>query len=86
MTIIEICDLLRAELMHNGYQYGFVVEGQIYKPNMSEGFDAAFYHLANTLAKGNTVILAIHALEGAARKKHRSRAIFSRNTRLLPHM
>ena len=51
MTIIEICDMLRAELMHNGYQYGFVVEGQIYKPNMAEGFDAAFYHLANTISR-----------------------------------
>jgi len=51
MTIIEICDMLRAELMHNGYQYGFVVQGQIYKPNMANGFDAAFYHLANTISR-----------------------------------
>ena len=51
MKIVEICDALRAELMNNGYQYGFIVDGQIYKPNMTGGFDATFYHLANTISR-----------------------------------
>lgn len=51
MKIVEICDALRAELMNNGYQYGFIVDGQIYKPNMAGGFDATFYHLANTISR-----------------------------------
>ena len=51
MKIVEICDALRAELMNNGYQYGFIVDGQIYKPNMAGGFDATFYHFANTISR-----------------------------------
>ncbi len=37
--------------MNNGYQYGFVVDSRIYKPNMTGGFDATFYHLANTISR-----------------------------------
>ena len=51
MKIVEICDALRKELFNTGYEYGFVVDGQIYKPNMASGFDAAFYHLANTISR-----------------------------------
>ena len=51
MKIVEICDALRKELVNTGYEYGFVVDGQIYKPNMARGFDAAFYHLANTISR-----------------------------------
>lgn len=50
MKIIDLCNVLRAELLNNGYEYGFVVDGQIYKPNMADGFDAAFYHLAQTIS------------------------------------
>lgn len=50
MKIAKLCDALRAELVNNGYEYGFVVNGQIYKPNAGGGFDAAFYHLANTVS------------------------------------
>ena len=51
MKIVEICDALRKELLNTGYEYGFVVDGQIYKPNMAGGFDAVFYHLANTISR-----------------------------------
>lgn len=51
MKIVEICDALRKELFNNGYKYGFVVDGKTYKPNMENGFDAAFYHLANTISQ-----------------------------------
>ena len=51
MKIVEICDALRKELVNTGYEYGFVVDGQIYKPNMARGFDAVFYHLANTISR-----------------------------------
>jgi len=57
MKIVEICDALRAELMNNGYQYGFIVDSQIYKPNMAGGFDAAFYHLANTISRVQDPVL-----------------------------
>ena len=32
MTIKEICDILRAKLYNNGFEYGFIVEGRKYKP------------------------------------------------------
>ena len=51
MKIVEICDALRKELVNTGYEYGFVVDGQIYKHNMARGFDAVFYHLANTISR-----------------------------------
>lgn len=50
MTIKEICDILRAELYNNGFEYGFIVNGQKYKPNMKDGFDDEFYHLAKTIS------------------------------------
>lgn len=49
MTIKEICDILRAELLKNYYEYGFVVNGQKYKPNMENGFDSEYNHLSTTI-------------------------------------
>ena len=49
MNITEICDLLRKELFYNGYEYGFVVDGKKYKPNMSNGFDSEYYRLSMTI-------------------------------------
>ena len=49
MTINEICDILRAELLNTSYEYGFVVDGQKYKPNMENGFDKEYYHLSTTI-------------------------------------
>ena len=49
MTIKEIGDILRAELLNTSYEYGFVVDGQKYKPNMENGFDKDYYHLSTTI-------------------------------------
>jgi len=49
MTIDEICNVLRTELYDNGYEYGFVVNNQKYKPNMENGFDKDYYHLSTTI-------------------------------------
>lgn len=48
MTIAAICDVLKKELLNNGYEYGFVVDGKKYKPDMS-GFDEAYYRLSMTI-------------------------------------
>ena len=50
MTIKDICDILRAELYNNGFEYGFIVNDQKYKPNMDNGFDNEYYHLAKTIS------------------------------------
>lgn len=49
MTIKEICDILKSDLYNNGYEYGFILNGQKYKPNMSGGFDEEYYRLSNTI-------------------------------------
>lgn len=49
MTITKICDLLRKELFNNGYEYGFVLDGRKYKPDMSDGFDSEYYRLSMTI-------------------------------------
>ena len=49
MTIKEICDILRSKLYGKGFEYGFVVDGQKYKPNMENGFDNEYYHLSTTI-------------------------------------
>lgn len=49
MNITEICDLLRKELFYNGYEYGFVLNGKKYKPDMSNGFDSEYYRLSMTI-------------------------------------
>ena len=43
MTIREACDLLKEELLDNGYEYGFYINGITYKPDFSQGFDNAFF-------------------------------------------
>ncbi len=49
MTIQEICGLLKGELLDNGYEYGFFLEGKTYKPNMETGFDREYYQLSTTV-------------------------------------
>ncbi len=49
MTIIEICDMLKKELLNNGYEYGFVVNGKKYRPDMSNGFDNEYYQYSLTI-------------------------------------
>jgi len=49
MSIKEICDILRTELYNNGFEYGFIVEGKKYKPNIDKGFDNEYYHLSKTI-------------------------------------
>ena len=43
MTIKEACDLLKDELMDNGYEYGFFLNGITYKPDFTKGFDKDFF-------------------------------------------
>ena len=40
--------MLKKELLNNGYEYGFVVGGKKYKPDMS-GFDEEYYRLSTTI-------------------------------------
>ena len=49
MTIKEICDILRSSLYNNGFEYGFILNGQKYKPNMESGFDNEYYRLSTTI-------------------------------------
>lgn len=49
MTITKICDILKKELLNNGYEYGFVVNGKKYKPDMSNGFDNEYYQRSLTI-------------------------------------
>lgn len=49
MTIREICDILRAELLNNNYEYGFILNDRKYKPNMTDGFDNEYYRLSKTV-------------------------------------
>ena len=51
MTIKEICDILRAELYNRDFEYGFILNGQKYKPDMKSGFDNDYYHLAKTISR-----------------------------------
>lgn len=50
MNINEICNILRDTLYNTGFEYGFVLNGQKYKPNMNGGFDNEYYHLAKTIS------------------------------------
>ncbi len=50
MTIKEICDILKAELYNKGFEYGFFLNGQKYKPDIKNGFDNDYYHLAKTIS------------------------------------
>ena len=49
MTIKEICNILKSKLYNNGFEYGFIVDGRKYKPNMKNGFDNDYYHLSLTV-------------------------------------
>lgn len=49
MTINQICDMLKNELLNNGYEYGFIVNGKKYKPDMSKGFDNEYYQYSLTM-------------------------------------
>ncbi len=49
MTICEICDALRNKLFNNNFEYGFVINGKKYKPNIQNGFDNEYYHLSKTI-------------------------------------
>ena len=40
--IQRICKLLKDELLDNGYEYGFYLNGKTYKPDISNGFDEEF--------------------------------------------
>ncbi len=48
-SITRLCDILRKELMNNGYEYGFTLDGKKYKPDMSKGFDEEYYNLTKTI-------------------------------------
>ena len=39
MLIQEVCALLKQELLENGYEYGFFLDGITHKPDMTKGFD-----------------------------------------------
>ena len=43
MLILEACELLKKELLDNGYEYGFCLNGTTYKPDMTKGFDKEFF-------------------------------------------
>lgn len=50
MLISEICGLLKKELLDNGYEYGFFLNGKKYKPDVDrEFFDllSTVYHIQN---------------------------------------
>ena len=47
--ITRLCDILRKELVNNGYEYGFTLDGKKYKPDMSKGFDEEYYNLTKTI-------------------------------------
>ena len=47
--IQRICQLLKDELLDNGYEYGFYLNGKTYKPDMSNGSDKEFFNLLLTI-------------------------------------
>ena len=49
MTIPEICTILRNELFNTGYEYGFIANGNKYKPDMRNGFDNEYYQNSLTI-------------------------------------
>ena len=48
MLIKETCKLLKQELLDNGYEYGFYLNGKTYKPDMTKGFDKEFFDRLQT--------------------------------------
>ena len=43
MLIREACDLLKKELLDNGYEYGFCLNGRTYRPDGTKGYDREFH-------------------------------------------
>ena len=43
MLLQEACELLKKELLDNGYEYGFFLNGTSYRPDMTKGFDKEFF-------------------------------------------
>ena len=48
MTITHLCDILRTELLENGYEYGFLLNGVKVKPDFTAGFDREYDRLVRT--------------------------------------
>ena len=48
MTITLLCDILRKELLANGYEYGFLLNGARVKPDFTAGFDQKYDRLVHT--------------------------------------
>ncbi len=44
MQIKEACELLKRELLNNGYEYGFYRDGKMHRPDMTSGFDKDYHH------------------------------------------
>ena len=49
MSIQEVCGLLKQELLDNGYEYGFILDGIIHKPDRTNGFDEEFFQSLLTI-------------------------------------
>ena len=45
MNIAYLCDILRKELLENGYEYGFLLNGAKVKPDFTAGFDREYDRL-----------------------------------------
>ena len=43
MLIPEACELLKKELLNNGFEYGFYLNGTSYRPDITNGFDEEFF-------------------------------------------
>ena len=43
MLLQEACELLKKELLDNGYEYGFFLNGTSYRPDMTKCFDKEFF-------------------------------------------
>ncbi len=48
MTITHLCDILRTELLENGYEYGFILNGTKVKPDFVAGFDREYDRLVRS--------------------------------------
>ena len=57
MTTTRLCDILRAELLENGYEYGFLLNGVKVKPDFTAGFDREYDRLARTTYRVQPVSL-----------------------------
>ena len=62
MNITEACDLLRKELYHSGYVYGFLLDNVKHTPDSSKGFDNDYYQLSLSSYR-------IQAIEDTKREK-----------------